>query len=54
MVSFKTKALVALAFIGLVDVIIPLPLLGILLIYVVLEKPSWFVEWVERIYPESV
>ena len=38
---------------GLVDVIMPLPLLGILLIYVVLEKPVWFPAWVGKIYAEN-
>lgn len=50
MISFRTKVLLTLSCVCLVDIIIPLPLLGLLLIYVVLEKPVWFPEWVGRVY----
>jgi hypothetical protein len=35
---------------GLVDMVIPVPILGLILIYVVAQKPPWFAEVVARIY----
>jgi hypothetical protein len=35
---------------GLIDVVIPLPIVEILLIYVVLKRPPWFLERVHDIY----
>ncbi|MBD3307498.1 hypothetical protein GF339_13800 [candidate division KSB3 bacterium] len=55
--SLMTKILVTLVFLGIVDVAIPIPILGIVLIYVVLQKPVWFIELVRDVYsdtPESV
>ena len=48
-----TKLLVGLIFLGIVDVIIPLPILGIILIYVVLQKPPWFIELIREIYDQG-
>ena len=33
-----------------VDVVIPIPILGLILIYVVLQRPSWFADAVGEIY----
>ena len=38
--------------IGLVDVVIPVPILGIILIVVVVNRPPWFRELVDDIYGE--
>ena len=46
----KNKLLVSLVLLCLVDMVIPVPILGILLIYVVLEKPVWFMSLVRRTY----
>ena len=32
------------------DMIIPIPLTALILIYVLLEKPPWFINWVTGIY----
>ena len=48
--NIKTKTLVGLVMIGLIDMVIPVPILGILLFYVVLQKPPWFSEMVSEIY----
>jgi hypothetical protein len=45
-----TKILIALIILGIVDMIVPVPILGITLIYVVLQKPLWFRVVVDQIY----
>jgi len=45
-----TKILIALIILGIVDMVVPVPILGITLIYVVLQKPLWFRVVVEEIY----
>jgi len=35
---------------SLADVIIPIPLIGVLLIVVLVERPRWFLNAVRRIY----
>ena len=44
------KYLVFLVLVSLVDMVIPVPILGAILIYVVLSKPPWFSEMVEELY----
>jgi hypothetical protein len=46
----KTKFLIAVAALSLVDIVIPVPILGIVLIYVLLQKPAWFRDAVWKIY----
>lgn len=46
----KNKLILLLVLLCLVDMVIPIPILGILMLYVVLEKPSWFLDLVRRIY----
>lgn len=48
--STKTKFLIILILLGLLDIIIPIPILGIILIYVILQKPDWFREAVRDVY----
>ena len=48
--SVKTKSLILLIFLGIIDVVIPIPILGIILIYVVLQRPPWFTDIVREIY----
>jgi len=45
-----TKTLLVLIFFALLDMVIPIPFAALLLIYVVLEKPSWFKKLVGEIY----
>ena len=51
--QIATKMLVTLILLGIVDVIIPLPLVGIILIYVILQRPRWFRDIVRAIYREN-
>ena len=48
--SLITKLLIVLVFLGLVDMAIPIPIVGILLIYVILQKPIWFLNIVKHVY----
>ncbi len=46
----RTKILIYLIIFALVDLVIPVPITAILLIYVLFEKPDWFKELVSEIY----
>ena len=47
----KIRLLLGISILGLLDAIVPLfPILALILIYVVLEKPSWFLETVQEVY----
>jgi hypothetical protein len=46
----KTKILLYLSILALVDMIIPIPFTALLLIYVIFEKPAWFKNLATEIY----
>jgi hypothetical protein len=46
----KTKILLKLIGLGIVDVVIPVPIFAIILITVVLQRPAWFTDMVRDIY----
>jgi len=46
----KTKTLIYLSILGLLDMIIPIPFTALILIYVIIEKPPWFRNLVGEIY----
>ncbi len=47
----KTQLLLGLIVLSVVDAVVPFfPVLGLVLIYVLLEKPPWFLETVRRVY----
>ena len=49
--STKSQLLIAVTALGLLDAIIPLfPILAIILFYVILERPPWFVALVRDVY----
>ena len=48
--STTTKIIIALLILCFVDVVIPVPILGLILIYVVFQRPPWFMEVVSEIY----
>lgn len=51
LMTTKSRVLIWLVFIGLLDALIPLfPIMTLILIYVLMERPRWFVEWVQEIY----
>jgi hypothetical protein len=45
-----TKIIICLICLALVDIILPIPIVGIILIYVVLQKPPWFRDLVDEVY----
>ena len=51
--TIKAKSLIALILMAMVDAVIPLPIIGAVLIYVVLQKPPWFSRVVREIYLET-
>lgn len=47
----NTQLLLWVVVLGLVDAIVPFfPVLALLLIYVILEKPPWFMDRVRELY----
>jgi hypothetical protein len=48
--TIKTKCLIALILLAMVDMVIPLPIIGALLIYILLQRPPWFRNVVTDIY----
>ena len=48
--TLKTKCLIGLSALALVDIVIPIPILGAVLIYVVIQKPLWFRSLVQQLY----
>jgi hypothetical protein len=48
----QNRYVLILAILSLMDLLIPLPILGILLIYVVLQRPAWFKNMVRNLYQD--
>jgi hypothetical protein len=48
--NIRNKTLLSLILLCVADVVIPLPITGLLLVYVVVQRPSWFVDLADRIY----
>lgn len=48
--SIKTKVLIFLIILGIIDMVIPIPILGLVLLHVVLQRPPWFMDVVSEIY----
>jgi hypothetical protein len=46
----RNKYLIYLILIALVDMLIPIPIMSIILIYVLMQKPPWFKNLVAEIY----
>ncbi len=46
----KTRALIALIVLSVIDAVIPIPIVGIILIFVSQQKPPWFRELVREVY----
>jgi len=47
----KSKILITIIVLGILDAVIPgLPILALILIYVILERPAWFSDSVREIY----
>jgi len=50
MMNIRTKTIFVLILLGIVDVVIPIPIIGLMLIYVIVQKPSWFLDLAQEIY----
>ena len=48
--DLKKKTVIYLILFAVIDVIIPIPLMAMLLLYVVFEKPPWFINLVSEVY----
>ena len=46
----KTKILIGLILLSVVDMVIPFPIIGVILIHVLLQKPPWFQKLIREIY----
>ena len=51
--NIKTKCLTILILLSIIDVVFPIPILGLLLVYVILQEPHWFRDVVSRIYDHT-
>ena len=49
-VRTRTRILVYLLMLAVVDTLIPAPITVLVLVYVLFQKPEWFREWVGEIY----
>lgn len=50
MMNIQNKTILILILLGLVDILVPIPIIGLVLIYVVIQKPSWFMDLIKDIY----
>jgi len=48
--SLRNQYILGLLLFAVVDAIIPIPFAEILLLYVLIKKPDWFREMVDRVY----
>lgn len=48
--SPKSKIVLGLIFLAVIDLAIPVPILALLLLFVVAQKPRWFRTMVDDIY----
>jgi hypothetical protein len=48
--TLKTRSLIGLIMLSIVDAIIPIPIVGLILILVILQRPPWFQRLVQELY----
>jgi len=48
--TFKTQSFIVLAALSIVDAVIPVPIVGLILILILLQKPPWFQRLVREVY----
>lgn len=48
--NYKAKALGYLIPLAIVDTVIPVPIIGLLLVFVILTRPPWFLFLTDQIY----
>ena len=49
----RIKSIIALIFLGVIDAVIPLPVIGIILIFIIFMRPPWFRDMVMKIYDQT-
>ena len=45
-----TKLILVLIVLAFIDIVIPIPITSIILIYVLVQKPPWFITTVHEVY----
>ena len=48
--DFKTRLLLILVPLALLDMVIPIPFFAVFLITVTVARPAFFLDWVRRVY----
>jgi len=48
--SINTRILLYIVILAVFDTVIPIPITAMVLIYVLFQKPRWFIEWVRAVY----
>jgi putative effector of murein hydrolase LrgA (UPF0299 family) len=48
--TLKTRSLIGLVLLSIVDAVIPIPIVGLILLFVILQKPPWFQQLVHELY----
>ena len=48
--TFKARAIIGLVGLSVVDIVFPIPIVGLIMIFVVLQKPPWFLKVVRELY----
>lgn len=51
--KLKTQSLIVLAILSIVDAVIPIPIVGLILFFVFLQKPPWFYSLIREVYDLS-
>jgi hypothetical protein len=46
----RKRLIAILAGLAVLDLVVPLPILGLALLWVVLERPPWFLRLVDEVY----
>ena len=49
----RTTVLTWLIALAVIDVVIPVPILALVLIWVALKRPEWFIDLVRKVYAGS-
>lgn len=53
MMQWNTKVALSLALFAVLDVVIPIPMVALFLIFVLLTRPPYFKAWVDELYSDS-
>ena len=48
--TLKTRFFIGLIVLSVFDTVIPIPIVGLLVIFVILQKPRWFQKLVHELY----